>query len=342
MNQSALTQAHQYFTCLTELRRDAGLIGQVLSNYEEWLIKEADRRAEWSAEHQREIYCRKIRELLDKLHDLSGTKLTASKKPRVDELGKLASDASLLLPDSLPDSWQVLLDLPAVSATDRSIFRAAQSQLKALRHLGRIARGEATLNADWNVKLQNAETINEIEHALKKLGAALAKYDLFHAEAQNNPNREYREWASRLIEESRRERTKRGEGLEAKQAKPIPRFVVFRKTDRLKCALVEWWVRGPCAAPGLMFFRNEARTEFLRGMAATIKSHSEASVKKTCQLLKLISVGTRNHIVWNYSIRASVKDGKASAKSGGRQRNGECVFMGELQPSNRGLLVFAH
>ena len=190
-------------------------------------------------------------------------------------------------------------------------------------------------------EVTNAKTTKEIEHALNKLAAARAKYDLFHTEAQSNPNQEFREWASRHIEESRRERTKRGEGLEAKQAKPIPRIVDFRKTDRLKCALVEWWVRGPCAAPGLMFFRNETRTEFLREWLAQSKLTS-GSVKKTCQRLKLISVGNRNHFVWNYSIRETVKDGKASAKSGGYQRNGERAFLGYLQPSNRSLLVFAH
>ena len=79
MNQSALTQAHQYFTCLTELRRDAGELVRS-SRIRRVVIKEADRRAEWSAEHQREIYYQKIRELLDKLHGLPGTKLTASIK----------------------------------------------------------------------------------------------------------------------------------------------------------------------------------------------------------------------------------------------------------------------
>ena len=89
--------ARQYFASLLELSKDRGLIGQVLQSCPEWMIREADKWAQQTQDY----------------------------RERHEDPKRLP----------LPDPWQVLLDAPAVSPFDRSVFRAAQSQLPALLHL---------------------------------------------------------------------------------------------------------------------------------------------------------------------------------------------------------------
>ena len=57
----------------------------------------------------------------------------------------------------------------------------------------------------------------------------------------------------------------RGKGNEVRQPKQWPSWREFRKQNALVVVLVEWWVRcGTNGVPGLMFWRNEALTKFLK------------------------------------------------------------------------------
>jgi hypothetical protein len=126
--------AQHYFSRLAQLSKDNGLIGQVLHNYSDELLRAADKWGEQTRENQ------------EKHQD--PTRLP------------------------LPDPWQFLLDAPVVPDRDKAVFRAAQSQNVALRHLFHIAQGIATLNTDWFQ--QSIEAIAKgdrpaYEHAIGKV-----------------------------------------------------------------------------------------------------------------------------------------------------------------------------
>src|SRR5437867_1832016 len=107
---TTVNQAQRYFSSVVELAGDKGLIGQTLRPYQE-LLRAADKWAEQN------VY-------------------SAEKHKDLNRL-------------PLPDPWQFILDAPAVSTKSKEVFRAAQSQLGAVRHLIHIAEGIATLNTDW-------------------------------------------------------------------------------------------------------------------------------------------------------------------------------------------------
>lgn len=272
---------------LVELAKDNGIIGRELRKYPNWFLRAADKDAEWKSDYQQKH-----------------------------------QDPNRL---PFPDPWQFLLDAPAVSSIHKAMSRAAQSQLKALHRLSGIALGEATLNTDWCKKMAKAGNTHEIMHAVNKVAAARAKYDRFNTLLQScDVDPQFRQWGQRQIKKSQTERRKRGKG---KNFKPLPRASEVRSTHKLVCGLVDWWVRGPNDAPGLMFFRNEALTEFLK-FHLNNNQLSPAAVKKVRQQLGLIPVGNKKHFVWNYSAKAT--DGN-KLKSIGYQRNGKKAFSGCLK-----------
>jgi hypothetical protein len=285
---AGVKQAPQHYCFnLVELAKDNGTIGHALRTYPNWFLQAADKDAEWKTDYQRKH-----------------------------------QDPNRL---PFPDPWQFLLDAPAVSPNLKIVFRAAQSQLKALPRLARIALGEATLNTDWIKEMEKAKNKQTFMRAANKVAAARAKYDLFKTLIQSpDVDPQFRQWGQRQIEKAQKERRKRGKG---KKIKPLPRGSEVRNEHKRICALIHWWVRGPNDAPGLMFFRNEALTEFLK-IYLDNKNLSPAAVKKTRQKLGLIPASNKNHFVWNYSFKAT--DGE-KVKSVGRQRNGKNAFTGCLQ-----------
>ena len=285
---AGVNQSPQHYCFnLVELAKDKGTIGQELRRCPNWFLQAADKDAAWKTDYQRKH-----------------------------------QDPNRL---PFPDPWQFLLDAPAVSPNLKTVFRAAQSQLKALLRLSRIAHGEATLNTDWLTKMEKARNTREFMHAANKVAAARAKYDLFNTLIQSRDvDPQFRQWGQQRIEKSQKERRKRGKG---KNFKPLPRGSEVRNEHKLMCALIDWWVRGPNDAPGLMFFRNEALTEFLM-IYLHNKNLSPSAVKKDRQRLGLIPASNKNHFVWNYSIKATDRE---NLKSIGRQRNGKNAFSGCLQ-----------
>jgi hypothetical protein len=289
--------ARQYFSKMTDLRRDTGLIGSALKNYPEWLFRAADKWAEQNADYQ-----------------------------------KKHQDPNRL---PLPDPWQFLLDAPAVLKTDKAVFRAAQSQLVALRHLIHIAEDIATLNTDWYQESIRARIRGDeagYNHAIGKI----ADGHVIHARVQEDVRKQndpellrQMEW---LWKKRRTQLVHRGKGKQVSQPKKWPSWEEFRNQHRLPAVLVEWWVRcGADGAPGLMFWRNEALTKFLKVHLDQSNLDSRV-IKKIRQQLGLVPVGSREHFVWDVSIKTN-SEGKREIK--GHLRNGKQCFSGLVHPQKQ-------
>ncbi len=296
MKQVAKITIEKYIAPLEEMAKDGGLIGQILRTNPdyEWMLPVADKRAEQN---------------------------TADQKKKQD-------------PNRLPtpDPWQILLDAPAVSDKDKKVFRAAQSQLPALRHLIHIVEGIATLNTDWHqesIKARAQGHMRKHKHANRKVTDAhvLNQRVQEHISRQNNP--ELLKQMERLLKRRRAQFVHRGKKNELERQKRWPSWNEFSKHHRLEVALVEWWVRcGVNSVPGLMFWRNEAITDFLRlrfGLSSTALPPSE--VKKIRQRLGLISASKNNHFVWRIYCK---NDPEGNRKIYGYKRNNGPAFSAEI------------
>lgn len=249
------------------MAKDQGLIGQVLRPYPDEVLRAADKWANQDSEYA-----------------------TKHNDPNRSPL---------------PDPWQFLLDAPATPNRDKAIFRAAQSQLEALRHLIHIAEGIATLNTDWyeeSIRARAEGDKSRYNHAVGRV----ADGHIIHARVQETVRKQNDSKLLRYMEQLwKKRRTQlvhRGKGSEVKQPKPWPTWSEFRMRNKLAVSLVEWWVRGPNDAPGLMFFRNEALTEFLRFYLSQ-ENLERTAVKKVRQKLGLIPVGNKDHFVCDQGER---------------------------------------
>jgi hypothetical protein len=295
MKNTAKFMVKEYFAPLVELANDNGLIGQILRRYQE-LLPAADKWAAQDAEHQ-----------------------------------KKHNDPNRL---PLPDPWQFLLDAPAVFKIDKTVFRAAQSQLRALRHLIHIVEGIATLNKDWyqeSVEARACGNKRRYEHAIRKISDAHILNERVQADARkcNDPKLlKQMEW---LLKNRRAQLVHRGERNKIEQLKKWPSWNEFSESHRLPAALVELWVRcGINSVPGLMFWRNEALTKFLK-VHLDQSNLNPQSVKKTRQQLGLVPVGDKKHFVWDCSIRGNNRDRKIE----GYYQNGNRSFWGDILPAKQ-------
>lgn len=302
---TTVNQAQQYFASLVELAEDKGLIGQVLRPYQEFL-RAADKWAEQNAES-----------------------------------AKKHNDPNRL---PLPDPWQFLIDAPVVSSESENVFRAAQSQLGALRHLIHIAQGIATLNKDWYGELIRARTLGDkvgYDHAVGKI----ADGHIIHAQVQEDVRKqndpELVRQMDRLWQRRRAQLVHRGQGKQVNQPKRWPSWEEFRKQNGLPVVLVEWWVRcGRGGVPGLMFWRNEALTKFLKLHLDQVNL-SATSIKKVRQQLGLLGVGDKDHFVWDVSVKAN---SAGSLEIRGCGRDGKLSFSGVIAPQkkiSKGVLLSA-
>jgi hypothetical protein len=280
--------AQQYFASLIALSKEQGLIGHVLRRYPEWLLREADRRAEQTSDHRR----------------------------RHQEPGRLP----------LPDPWRLLLDAPAVSLPDKVLFLAAQSQLPAMQHLIHIAEGIATLNTDWYQEAIDAGTIGD-KHAIAKVASVHVFNERVQKMVRAQKNAELLKQMEILLKQERKRLIHSGEKDKIERLKKWPSWEEFREHNKLPVILAEWWVRsGVNGAPGLMFWRNEALTNFLK-IHLDQTNISPLTVKKIRQQLGLIPVSEKNHFVWNVSIETD-NAGKRNIK--GFSRYGHQSFSGEI------------
>jgi hypothetical protein len=287
---AGVNQSQQYFSCLVALSRDTGLIGNVLRNYPQEFLRAADKWAEQNADYQEK-------------HE----------------------DPNRL---PLPDPWQFLLDAH-VHERDKAVFRAAQSQLPALRLLCRMARSAATLNKDWHQKSINARVRGDelgYNDAMSKIADAHVWNEFVQADVRKENNPELLEQLEYLQKKRRAQLVRHSKKDEIEQLKKWPSWKELREKNRLPVILVEWWVRCEVnGAPGLMFMRNEALTKFLK---FHLNQHlNPLGVKKTRQKLGLIPVGNSEHFVWDISFKRKIEK-KLEIK--GSRRNGEQSFWGEV------------
>jgi len=237
---------------------------------------------------------------------------------------------------SLPDPWQFLLEAPGVSPRDKTLFRAAQSQLPALRHLIHILAGIATLNTDWyqlSIEARTKGDKRKYFHAIGKVADVHVLNQRIQEDVrmQNNPS--LLKEMERLLKK-RRTRLIHQKGGRAKmeRLKKWPSWEEFEQSNRLPVVLVEWWVRcGTHGAPGLMFWRNEALTKFLQ-VHLDQSNLSPLAVKKIRQQLGLIPDGDKEHFVWDVSITGN-SDG--NYKMEGFFRSGKQSFGGVVSPQKR-------
>jgi len=298
---TTMNQVQQYFSCLVELSRDTGLIGQVLRKYQD-LLPAADKWAEQSADY----------------------------KKKKEDLNRLP----------VPDPWQFLIDAPSVPEQDKAIFRAAQSQLVALRHLGRMRMGIATLETDWHQEALQARSKGQFvraNHAANKVANGLWEIGkvseslLDHAKTRPGLLASARSWQKRR----RAQQVHSGNWDDSQPLKCWPPYETFREQNKLQILLAEWWVRqGVNGAPGFMFWRNEALTKYLYLCSGGKPSSFIENREKRCnhvkdkrQLLKLVPVGNATHFVWDISIKVN-ENGDFYLV--GFQRNGEKAFSGTI------------
>ncbi|MGA2555037.1 MAG: hypothetical protein ABSG04_02020 [Verrucomicrobiota bacterium] len=253
---------------LVELAQDKGWISQFLREIPDWMLREADRRAEqgacWQKEHR---------------------------------------DPNRL---PLPDPWQFLIDAPAVSPLHKKVCRAAQSQLTAVRKFCHLAIGVATLNTDWHQEALAAKVAGDkrrSDHAAKKAASALSRFSLAEEVCKEwvrgDPARkENAEWWQ---EQRRRELVKRGKGNDMDNPRPFPRAADTQQEHRLAFALVQYWLQMG-DFPGLMFWRNEAAEKMVSAVVLKQTNSSAASFKKTRLRLGLIPADIRRVTVWDVKI----------------------------------------
>jgi hypothetical protein len=225
---------------------------------------------------------------------------------------------------ALPDPWQFLLDAPAVPEQLRKVCRAAQSQLWAWRRIGHMRMGFATLNTDLHQKAMEAKAKGDqvgYTRAIAKFANRVVVYAPVQEDVRTHADDPK---IVRQMEHSlkirRAQLVHRGEGQDAYQPRPWPSWNEFAGRNKLPVALVQLWVRFPerlflrppsqdkrgllleQGTPGLMFFRNEALTEFLKFLLAQ-ENLTPQAVKKVRQRLRLIPVEDKRHLIWAISIK---------------------------------------
>jgi hypothetical protein len=294
---TTMNRAHRYFANIVELARDRGLIGNILRDYPEWIWRATDKSAEQDAEYQ--------------------TKHGDQKR----------------LP--LPDPWRFLLGMRDVPDSHKAVFLAAQSQLVALRHLGRMRMGIATLETDWQqeaIQARNAGDGARSNHAANKVANGLWQFEPVVETVKNKAEDRPELLIDALAWQKRRraQLVHRGE-WGGSQTKRWPSYSGFRDQNKLPVLLVEWWVRqGANGAPGFMFWRNEAITHLLQlRLRLPPTALPPAEIKKIRQRLGLIPVSKDNHFVWSIRDKVSAAGNRTIE---GVQRNGAFAFSGEIPP----------
>jgi hypothetical protein len=198
-----------------------------------------------------------------------------------------------------------------------------------------MATGIATLNTDWYQEFVTAQASGDkrkCNRALKKLADGHIIYAHVQDDVRKRNDPKLSKQMKWLWKKRRAQFTHRGKGCEVTQPKPLPSWKEFRERNGLPVVLVEWWVRcGVDGVPGLMFWRNEALTKFLKVHLDQSNLNSQM-IKKTRQQLGLIPVGDKTHFAWDISIKIK-NNGERETK--GCSRNGEQCFSGIISPKKQ-------
>lgn len=278
-------------------------IGRALSLLPDWMLREADRSAQWQYDYQAE-----------------------HKKPFLSDY----------LP--LPDPYSYLLSAPAVSPKLKRVLRAAQSWLFGLRHLLRMAEGFATLTSDLYQAVADArarEDSHREARALTKLQRKFILSPLVRAEvrAQHDPKLSAEVAVllkRRQAQISHRAHSQRDKG---QPLDPILLAGALEKRFPIESYLVEAW---PCFPngpwPGLMYWHNDAITKYLAALGLfNVRRYRELGrehIKKVRQRLGLLPANDRWPLVWDVTItRVSLTDFSVTCHA----RNRDKLFKGECR-----------
>jgi hypothetical protein len=236
----------------------------------------------------------------------------------------------------LPDPWQFLLDEPEVGDLGKKIFRAAQSQLVALRRLLHMATGIATLQTDWQqtaLKARASGNKRLSDHAADKVAGALIRLESARSMLREFIGNDSTRTASAKAWQARRRaqlvHRSKWYGPDGQRIiKPLPRWREIDREFPIGTWLVFGWVRTrPDGPPGFMFWRNEALTRLvltLRGREPrSFRNLGRDYVKKLRQNLGLVPVNDAKCLIWD--INLSPLTGKGWRVKG-HERNGKMVF----------------
>lgn len=250
----------------------------------------------------------------------------------------------------LPDPWQFLLDAPSVPPAVKNVCRAAQSQLCAWRRIAHMKAGLATLNADLYetaVKAKAQGNKTEYTRAIAKYARWITPYAPVQNYVRAAADREAVCQMERVLKHRRAQLVHRGQGEDTRQPWLWPTWADFARSNKLIVKLVEWWVSSPKiverrppaggkpvhlpqqAIPGLMFFRNEALTEFLKFALGQVNL-TPAVVKKVRQRLGLVPVRDCKPLVWHVSVTRR-DDGDWNIKLAGTGTNKMWIVMPKRQ-----------
>ncbi len=292
---------------IVELAEDKGPIGQVLRTLPAWFLREADRCAEQDGDY----------------------------KERHRDPNRLPA----------PDPWQFFLDAPAVPKQSKAVFRAAQSQLVAWRHLLHMAQGFATRETDWHQEAlearKNGDKKREI-HAAGKIADAMSQFAPVQADVRKHSKDrpELLPQMEHWLKKRRAQLVHRGERAKAEHAKEWPCWDEIRSRHPVECMLVEWWVRcGEGGVPGLMFFGNKALWQMLDELLPPPRKVTVTyrNVKAVRQNLKLIPINDQNSWVWTLNLNQSLS---GEWRITGKQRSDEPAFMfqGQIVFNNKAVI----
>jgi len=271
---------------VVELGRHKGPLGDILRMYD-YMLPAADKCAEQNATYQ------------EKHHDLN-------RMP-------------------LPDPWQYLLNAPAVPLVDKEVFRAAQSQIHALRLLCRMGTGSASRGKDWVAKAIKARMEgNEIafKRCIPKVLRALTYIETVQDDVRKQNNPELMRRMLEYLKKRRKQLVHRGKTAEA-MTRPLPRLEDISKTFPLEYLIIKDWVSfADYPIPGLMFWRNQAITDYISARMGRNPFPNDY-IKKARQQLGLIPVSAKAPWVWNVKVQF-LKNSNFVIE--GRKRNGNTLF----------------
>jgi hypothetical protein len=243
----------------------------------------------------------------------------------------LQTPNAALRPDyfPIPDPWRILIDEPCVNPFQKQVFRAAQSFLVALKRLCRIAEGFATLNTDQLAELADAQEQGQTRRhkaISRKLAEKFVLSKFIRDETQAKGNLPEIAEANALHTARKKQLAHRSQSQrKAVDFNPMLAMRQIEKALALETFLVESWLCFPSGAmPGLMFWRNEAITQFWQFHTGQTQFTPDTA-KKTRQRLGLLPVSHKSPFVWDVEFRKL----NGVIAIAGFNRIGQTVFTGE-------------
>ena len=210
------------------------------------------------------------------------------------------------------------------------MFRAAQSQLVALRHLCGMAKGTANLNTDWDREVCKAAAQGDsaaFDRALSKWADGLLFSGFLDPDASG-----LSEPFVSLLKARKKRLVHRGLWADRANCPPPPELDQIRRF-KLEDYLVENWICfDGCEVPGLMFWNNSSISKWV-GVWCHLRHENRANlgrdyVQKIRQRLGLRPVNEKSPLVREVEVN-SAADGGFKITLWGRDRRK--LFQGQMR-----------